>query len=69
MLFTNHVLDLFPLELAGALRNFHSDTQEVVEEIRCRVGRPPLLLTQDREYTVSCRAGRACSRRQRTASS
>lgn len=59
MLFTNRVLDLFPLELAGALRNCRSDTQEVVEEIRCRVDRPPLLLTQDSEYAVSCRAVRA----------
>lgn len=59
MLFTNHVLDLFPLELAGALRNCHPDTQDTVEEIRCRVDSPPLLLTQDGEYAVSCRAVRA----------
>lgn len=58
MLFTNHVLDLFPLELAGALRNCNPDEQTVVEEIRCRVDRPPLLLTQDGEYTVPCRAVR-----------
>lgn len=59
MLFTNHVLDLFPLELAGALRNCRPDAQEVVEEIRCRVEWPPLLLTQDGEYTAPCRAVRA----------
>lgn len=59
MQFTNHVLDLFPLELAGALRNCRPDAQDIVEEIRCRVDRPPLLLTRDREYSVPSRAVRA----------
>ena len=59
MLFTNHVLDMFPLELAGALRNCRSDSQDIVEEIRCRVNMQPLLLTQDSECTVPCRAVRA----------
>ena len=59
MLFTNHVLDMFPLELAGALRNCRPDSQDIVEEIRCRVNMQPLLLTQDSECTVPCRAVRA----------
>lgn len=53
MEYPKQVLALFPPELAVALHAFRSDAPDTVEEIRCRVERPPMLLTQGGEYFVT----------------
>lgn len=55
MEFSNHVLELFPPALAAALAATQPELPDAVEEIRCRVDRPPLLLTRDGEVPAAGR--------------
>ena len=70
MIFTNQALALFPPALGQAIANTQRDRQELVEEICCRIGQVPVLLTQAHVYPAECRArpsGRStCSSTART---
>ena len=50
MIFTNQALALFPPALGQAIANTQRDRQELVEEICCRIGQVPVLLTQAHVY-------------------
>ena len=41
MIFTNQALALFPPSLGQAIAQTQRDRDELVEEICCRIGRPP----------------------------
>ena len=56
MIFTNQALALFPPSLGQAIAQTQCDRDELVEEICCRIGRPPVLLTQENVYPAACRA-------------
>lgn len=56
MIFTNQALALFPPSLGQAIAQTQRDRDELVEEICCRIGRPPVLLTQENVYPAACRA-------------
>ena len=56
MIFTNQALALFPPALGQAIANTQRDRQELVEEICCRIGQVPVLLTQAHVYPAECRA-------------
>ena len=56
MIFTNQALALFPPSLGQAIAQTKRDRDELVEEICCRIGRPPVLLTQENVYPAACRA-------------
>ena len=56
MIFTNQALALFPPALGQAIAHTQRDRQELVEEICCRIGQVPVLLTQARAYPAECRA-------------
>lgn len=56
MIFTNQALALFPPSLGQAIAQAQRDRDELVEEICCRIGRPPVLLTQENVYPAACRA-------------
>lgn len=56
MIFTNQALALFPPALGQAIANTQRDRQELVEEICCRIGQVPVLLTQTHVYPAECRA-------------
>ena len=56
MIFTNQALALFPPSLGQAIAQTQRDRDELVEEICCRIGRPPVLLTQENVYHAACRA-------------
>ena len=56
MIFTNQALALFPPSLDRPSRRRERDRDELVEEICCRIGRPPVLLTQENVYPAACRA-------------
>ena len=56
MIFTNQALALFPPALGQAIAPTQRDRQELVEEICCRIGQVPVLLTQARAYPAECRA-------------
>ena len=56
MIFTNQALALFPPALGQAIAQTQRDRDELVEEICCRIGRPPVLLTQENVYHAACRA-------------
>ena len=46
MIFTNQALALFPPALGQAIAHTQRDRQELVEEICCRIGQVPVLMTQ-----------------------
>ena len=50
MIFTNQALALFPPSLGQGIAQTQRDRDELVEEICCRIGRPPVLLTQENVY-------------------
>ena len=56
MIFTNQALALFPPALGQAIAHTQRDRQELVEEICCRIGQVPVLLTQAHVYPAECRA-------------
>ena len=56
MIFTNQALALFPPALGQAIAHTQRDRQELVEEICCRIGQVPVLLTQAHAYPAECRA-------------
>lgn len=56
MIFTNQALALFPPVLGQAIAQTQRDRQELVEEICCRIGQVPVLLTQAHAYPAQCRA-------------
>ena len=56
MIFTNQALALFPPALGQAIAHTQRDRQELVEEICCRIGQVPVLLTQTHVYPAECRA-------------
>lgn len=56
MIFTNQALALFPPSLGQAIAQTQRGRDELVEEICCRIGRPPVLLTQENVYPAACRA-------------
>ena len=56
MIFTNQALALFPPSLGQAIAQTQRDRDELVGEICCRIGRPPVLLTQENVYPAACRA-------------
>ena len=56
MIFTNQALALFPPSLGQAIAQTQCGRDELVEEICCRIGRPPVLLTQENVYPAACRA-------------
>ena len=56
MIFTNQALALFPPALGQAIAHTQRDRQELVEEICCRIGKVPVLLTQAHAYPAECRA-------------
>lgn len=56
MIFTNQALALFPPSLGQAIAQTQRDRDELVEEICCRIGRLPVLLTQENVYPAACRA-------------
>ena len=55
MIFTNQALALFPPSLGQAIAQTQRDRDELVEEICCRIGRPPVLLTQENVYPAILR--------------
>ena len=52
----NQALALFPPALGQAIAHTQRDRQELVEEICCRIGQVPVLLTQAHVYPAECRA-------------